>query len=160
MSPGVSGMRQRTRRPSVRVSLILTLWAASQSVFGSASATRRWWLRTTGSPAQRSMASSIMCQLYRINVRYRSTAGSVPPRAPDPAQARGLLVLPVPVAAVRPVGQPALLDARDARPLARARAARRPLAEDRRRRGRHRLLVGGHRPARRPGEPDAARPEP
>src|SRR4051794_23640424 len=59
MSGGVSGMRQRTRRPSVRVSLSFTERAASHSAAGSAAATRRWDERTTGVPAQREMASSI-----------------------------------------------------------------------------------------------------
>src|SRR3954452_911482 len=79
MSAGVSGMRQRTSRPSARVSSSRTLWAASHSVRGSACATLRWWLRTTGLPAQRSMASSIMCQLYPFGVRQGSPPGSVPP---------------------------------------------------------------------------------
>ncbi len=45
--------------------------------------------------------------------------------AADPAQAGGVLVLPLPLARLRPLGQPAVLDARDARPRARGRAARR-----------------------------------
>src|SRR4051794_9711628 len=79
MSPGVPGIRQRTRRPSVRVSDRRTPRAASQRASGSAAATRRWWLRTAGVPAQRSMASSIMCQLYISSVRWGSLRGSVRP---------------------------------------------------------------------------------
>ena len=42
----------------------------------------------------------------------RVTPVSCRSRAADPAQARGVLVLPVPVARVRPLGEPAVLDAR------------------------------------------------
>src|SRR3954452_10969862 len=160
MSHGGPGMRQRTRRPTTRVSSSRTELAASHSARGSASATRRWWVQTAGSPAQRSIASSIMCQLYPSRVRCGSPAGSVPDGAAHPAQARGVLVLPLPLAALRRVGEPAVLDARDARSRAGARPARRPRARHRRRRRRHRLLLGGGCPSRRRREPHAARPEP
>ena len=60
--------------------------------------------------------------------RYAARRGYGPASAhgAHPAQARGVLVLPVPLARLRPLGQPAVLDARDAREGAGRRAAGRP----------------------------------
>ena len=85
-----------------------------------------------------------MCQHTR-DVRTDHRRVPCATRAPDPAQARGVLVLPVPVATVRPVGQPAVLDHGDARPRARRGRGSTTARSHGRRRRRHRFLLRGHR---------------
>src|ERR671933_406924 len=51
-------MRQRTSRPSVRVSARRTRLAASHSSRGEAAAGRRWCVRTCGAPSQASRRRS------------------------------------------------------------------------------------------------------
>ena len=80
--------------------------------------------------------------------------------AADPAQAGGLVVLPVPVARLRRLGQSAVLDAGDARAGAGARAAGPAGSRDARRRRRHRLHDGGDRRHVDPAQGDDGRPEP
>ena len=82
-----------------------------------------------------------------------------PTHASDPAQARGLLVLPVPVSGLRPLGESALLDRGDARPGAGSGPfGARPEGAGRGRRDR--LHHRGHRGACARDERDDARPEP
>src|SRR3954454_8572089 len=105
-------MRQRTRRPSRRVSDSRIPAAASHSDAAEAAARRRWRVRTAAEGSHSSSVAVIPL--------------SCPVGGTDPAQAGGLLVLPVPLAGLRPLGQPAVLDAGDAGKGAGAGAPRRP----------------------------------
>src|ERR1044071_1944627 len=57
-SRGRPGIRQRTSGPSVRVSASRSVCAESHSVCASASAARRWCVRTVGSASQASKRSA------------------------------------------------------------------------------------------------------
>src|SRR4051812_45170769 len=103
------GIRQPTSFPSRRVSARRIFVASAQTTSGSAAAARRWYVRTLALGSHWSSASL--------------TPVSCPSHASDPAQARGLLVLSIPLAGLRPLGEPAVLDARDARPGAVSSAA-------------------------------------
>ena len=82
-------------------------------------------------------------------------------RAAAAAQDGGLLVLPGPLPGLRPLGQPAVLDAgRCARPRCAPARARRARAAHARRRRRHGLHDGGDRRGRRRRAGHDARPEP
>ncbi len=70
------------------------------------------------------------------------------------------MVLPLPLARLRPLGQPPVLDASDALAGAGARAPGPARSRDARRGRGHRLHHRGHRRARRAGAGDDARPEP
>src|SRR3954468_8770451 len=59
-SGGVPGSRQRTTRPSSRVSARRTSWAARHSASGDASALRWWRVRTAGRSSQRSRRVPIL----------------------------------------------------------------------------------------------------
>ena len=85
------------------------------------------------------------------------TPVSCPSHASDPAQARGVLVLPLPLARLRPLGEPAVLDAGDARAGA-GRGGSGARAGGARRGRRDGLHHRGHRGARGCGERDDARP--
>ena len=151
MSGGVPGMRQRTSRPSVRVSSSRTVLAASHRACGSASTTRRWKLRTPGSPAQRSMASSITS----VRVRCRGCRGSSSTRrrrTGSTASSRRSTT----AGSTRCSGRREMRVGR-----ARPGAARRPRAADRRRRRRDRASrTEGIVAPRRRRQRDDARPEP
>src|SRR5919107_1459511 len=99
-------MRQVTSFPSRRVSARRIVVAALHSASGGTGAARRWKVRTLHSGSQWSSASL--------------TPVSCPTHASDPAQARGVLVLPLPLPGLRPLGEPAVLDSRDARVGARS----------------------------------------
>ena len=146
----MSGIRQRTSRPSVRV---------SDSRIDCAASHRR------GRPFARSASAGLSPQ-DRARPALESVldhGGTVPSaRVPRLIQHKReafwfyRFLSPL----YDQLGQPAVLDAGHARRGAGAGAARRPRAEDRRRRRRHRLRHRGHRRHVDAAPRHAARPEP